>query len=206
MNTPDQSHEKHPFGLPDTPNLEWLKTFKAPTQHELDHPDTAADRKARLLKRINAVINEPEFEATLEKEGGWDLFEFQTQWARYDSFEEWPKPFQKALLVAEAAQFNRAVGVTRDAANDNVPIGMGVPVVGVPSGERHWGTLSEESRLILRFSSLWLAYMDLRRTASSVLATRRESTSAQSLVLTHTLDELDKACQRKVNDLEGNLS
>lgn len=53
-----------------------------------------------LLKRVNSVINVDCFEQTLEAEGS-DLIEFQSTWAKYASYLEWPPAFLKAMITAE---------------------------------------------------------------------------------------------------------
>ncbi len=59
---------------------------------------------------------------------------------------------------------------------------------------------------MIRYSSLWLSYMDLRRKADALILSQRQATGYQSLVLTAQLDALAEAAAVKVPDLTGNPS
>jgi hypothetical protein len=56
--------------------------------------------KQQLHDRINRIINTPCFETTLEREGVC-LFDFQSEWVNYASFDELPEAFRKAILSGE---------------------------------------------------------------------------------------------------------
>lgn len=57
--------------------------------------------KKALHDRINRVINTCAFEKILEA-GGVCLFEFQADWANYESFDKLPKTYQLAITEGES--------------------------------------------------------------------------------------------------------
>jgi hypothetical protein len=56
--------------------------------------------KKALHDRINRIINTDAFEKALEAEG-LSVFDFQADWADYDSFETLPDAFKNAILAGE---------------------------------------------------------------------------------------------------------
>lgn len=52
--------------------------------------------KRELESLINSVINEPEFTAALNEQG-YELFEFQCDWANYPDFNSLPDHWKKAI-------------------------------------------------------------------------------------------------------------
>ena len=55
----------------------------------------------KLHDRINRVINTEAFERVLEEHGKY-LFEFQSEWPSFASFEELPEDYKTAILAGEA--------------------------------------------------------------------------------------------------------
>lgn len=65
---------------------------------------------SELHDRINRVINTEAFEKSLGK-AGICLFEFQSDWANYPSFEKLPAAYKKAIHAGERELKSGSVSV-----------------------------------------------------------------------------------------------